>query len=89
MAYKAGEGTLRRLPNTNSPEKVGNKRVANANRMGPAIYNYQAILNLLKDICEPGRAVEFCDMHVEFGGANRGIQAVVNHGKMGPLAFPL
>ncbi|KAJ6038914.1 hypothetical protein N7499_003199 [Penicillium canescens] len=73
---------------TEAIEAVGNKRFKNADGMSPAIYHSQAVLNLL-DTREPGAAAASGDMHVRFGGGNRGIQVAEYHGNMGHLIFPL
>jgi hypothetical protein len=57
--------------------------------MSQAIYHSQAVLNSLKDTREPGATAASGDMHVRFGGGNRGIQVAAYHGSMEHLAFPL
>lgn len=41
-----------------------------------ATYHFQAVLDLLKENPEPDRAARFGGMHVIFGGASCGTQAV-------------
>ncbi|OQD72701.1 hypothetical protein PENANT_c224G01029 [Penicillium antarcticum] len=48
----------------------------------------EAILNSMKDTREPDCATAFGDMHVSFGGGNRGIRAAEYRGSM-HLTFPL
>jgi hypothetical protein len=73
---------------TDAIKEMGDKRFKNANGMSQAIYYSQAVLNLFKDTCEPAAAAGFGDMHVSFGGGNRGIQAAEYRGSM-HLTFPL
>jgi hypothetical protein len=52
-------------------EQLGNKRTKYRNKAeqpGPAIYHSQAVLDVLRRICEQDRATSFGGVHMSFDG---------------------
>jgi hypothetical protein len=73
-------------------EQMDNTRAKYRDEMkqpGSAIYHSQVVLDLLKRNHGPDRAAKFRDIHVSFGGENRGIQAVEYNGRTERFTFPL
>lgn len=73
-------------------EQLGNKRAKyrnEAEQPGPALYHSQAVLDVLRRICEQDRATSSGEVHISFGGENHGTQLFEYHDSMGRLKFPL
>lgn len=73
-------------------EQLGNKRAKyrnEAEQPGSALYHSQAVLDVLRKICEQDRATSSGGVHISFDGENHGFRIFENHGSMGRLNFPL
>jgi len=73
-------------------EQLSNKRSKyrnEAEQLGPALYHSQAVLDVLRRICEQDHATSSEEVHISFDGENSDFRIFENHGSMGRLNFPL